>query len=105
MTKSVRSRLKAIVTNRRQARRYKTRRAVALIAGLTFGRRGGTGLGRWRPRDGGRTGLSLSLPIDDKRWRELLAVKRSARVVLALPSGKINLSATIIHSRLLDVTD
>ena len=105
MTKSVRSRLKTIVANRRRARRYQTRRAIALIAGITFETGAGTELVTGRTRDVGKDGLSLSLPIDDQRWRAVSAVTGSVRVVLALPDRTVNLSAAIIHSRLLDITD
>jgi hypothetical protein len=105
MTKSVRSRLKTIIANRRQARRYQTRRGVALIAAITFETGAGAELITGRTRDVTETGLSLSLPIHDKQQQELMKVNASIRVVLALPGRKINLSATIIHKHLLEVTD
>lgn len=97
--------MKTIVANRRQARRYRTKRAVALVAGIAFDTGTGAELVTGRTRDVTETGLSLSLPIDDKHQQRQLAVGASARVVLALPSGTINLSARIIHSHLLSASD
>ena len=105
MVKSVHSRLKRIVANQRQARRYRTRRAVALVAGITFETAAGAELVTGRTRDVGQAGMSLSLPIDGKQQSELVAANASARVVLMLPSRTINLLATIIHSHLLDERD
>lgn len=105
MTKTVRSRLKTLVANRRQARRYRTRRAVALVAGITFETVTGAELVTGRTRDVTEEGLSLSLPIDDKHQQRQLAVDTIVRVVLALPSGTINLAAKIIHSHLLSASD
>src|SRR3982751_3720279 len=105
MTKSVRSRLKTIVANRRQARRYRTRQAIALVAGITLETEAGTELITGRTRDVTETGLSLSLPIADRQQQKQMAVNVSIRVVLALPSGTVNLAAKIIHSHLLSASD
>ena len=104
MTKTVRSRLKAIVAERRKARRHQTRRAVALVAGVTFETAEGTELVTGRTRDVGKAGMSLSLPVNG-RQQELLTVNGNASVVLALPKRKIILSATVMHSQLLAVND
>ena len=95
-------RVRRFLANRRKARRYNAEHKVSLIAGVALGVGGNAELLTGRTHDISKTGLSLSLPIEDERQRALMVVDESARILLVLPTKTIHLRGEIVRTLPLD---
>lgn len=95
----IRSRIRKLLANRRQARRHKAEHKVSLIAAVALGEGANSELITGRTRDLSNTGLSLSLPITDEHQRTLIAIGETIRILLALPGKTVQLHGTVVHSQ------
>jgi hypothetical protein len=105
MSKTIRSKVRKIIANRRRFRRLKVAREAKLIVGLLSGE------GARREHMIGQTcdisdeGMAILLPVISPKQRALLTVGTRARVVVALPLKTLQMDVTVVRSEFLDARD
>lgn len=109
LLRSIVSRLREHVGNRRAAPRYATHLDVALVLSVSLGESGGKAQAEGSPlrlagytRDISQTGLALIMPAIHIGGQYLTSPNRTLEITLRLPSGPIQLQAAPVRYSPLD---
>ncbi len=105
MSKKIKTRLRRIVAERRQARRHKAARSVRLLVGVASETEVGGEPVTGRTRDLSETGISISLPALNPDRPDFADVGSTVRVLLALPTATVGMYADVVRGEQLDEKD
>jgi hypothetical protein len=104
VSKRIKQLFRRFVSDRRRAPRYQSTLNVHLAA-VAVGRGVRTEPIPGRTRDISETGILMSLQSSSYYQRESIRVGAAFRILLALPNGTIDLTATIVRTEPLDQQD